>query len=99
MAKSKKRPGEKKLSSGAWIFNGRVKFWGSQDPKTFENVLTYECNKCGTKKEIRDEIPNLARRASFRAEAKAHDCEATKRSQQFIDAAREREMGRRDLNG
>lgn len=97
---NKKVPGEKKLPGGAMLFNGRVKLWGSEDPRTYENIITYECNKCGLKKEIRDEIPNLTRRSSFRAEAKNHNCEAKTRPQEFLlAAAKEYEMGRRDLNG
>lgn len=99
MGKSKKVPGEKKLPSGAMLFNGRVKLWGSDDPKTYENLTTYQCNKCGATKELREEVPNLAKRAAFRAEAKAHNCEVTMRSKQFANEANELEKRRRDIHG
>jgi hypothetical protein len=95
---AKKKEG-KKLPSGAFIFNNGVKIWGGQDPKTFEYLTNYECGNCGAKNEIREEIPNAAKRATFRAEAKLHNCDATMKSRQFIDAAREYELGRKDLNG
>lgn len=99
MPKSKKTPGEKKLPGGATLFNGRVKLWGSEDPKTYENLTTYKCNNCGATKELREELPNLARRAAFRAEAKAHNCEVNMRSKQFAEQAMEIEKRRRDIHG
>lgn len=100
MASSKRIPGQKKLSGGATLYNDRVKLSGSFDNSSLENVTTLECNKCGLKKELREEIPNRAKRDAFQLEAKTHNCEAKTRTQEFLTAAaKEYEMGRRDLNG
>ena len=99
MAKAKKVAGEKKLPTGAMIFNGNVKYWGSQDPKTFEYLTKWQCNNCGANNELREELPSRKKRDDFRLEAKSHNCDATVRSRQFLQAHKEYELGRRDLNG
>ena len=99
MAKRRKTPGQRKLPGGATLYNERVKVSGSFDDKSLEYVTKMECNKCGMTKELREELPNRTKRNAFQAEAKRHDCEANTRSMQFINAAREYELGRRDLNG
>lgn len=99
MARPKKIPGQRKLPGGATLYNERVRVGGSFDDKSLEYVTKMECNKCGMTKELREELPSRPKRDAFQAEAKAHNCEATTRSRQFTDAAREYEMGRKDLNG
>jgi len=100
MPKPKKIPGERKLAGGSTLYNERVKISGSKDPKTYEFLTNSECIKCGVKNELREEVPNAKKRAAFKEAAKSHNCEAdTIKSRQFINASREYEMGRKDLNG
>jgi len=97
---ARKRPSEgKKLPGGAMLYKNGVKHWGSQDPNTFEYVTHYECTNCGEKKELREEIPNAAKRAAFRQEAKTHNCDNAMKSRQFIEAAVAQEKTRRDIHG
>lgn len=95
----KKVPGEKKRPNGGLIFNNGVELWGAEDPKTYELISLYKCKHCGKQKELREELPNLARRAGFKAEAKAHNCKNTTRSRQFIEEAVAQEKNRKDIYG
>jgi len=95
----KKVSGERKRPNGGLIFNNGVELWGGEDPKTYELISTYRCKNCGKEKELREEIPNLSRRAGFKAEAKAHNCKNNNRSRQFIEEAISQERTRKDIHG
>lgn len=96
----KKNSGEIKLPSGRLLFKNNVELWGApEDPKTFEYITKYKCNNCGSEKELREEIPNTSRRASFKAEAKAHNCQNNMKSRQLIQEAVAQEKKRRDVHG